>query len=146
MFFFKIIALFFAFAAVIYVMKALNSGEGSNQVQTSDAMALLTGGDLKPMNWCPENTVRVELFAADGTRQKTYSEKAQISMLCELMIGGFSNEGISPTSYKKLLVASDGKDKERVLEVIPEQEIYRVQGMPFKSPMLRKAFERLDQK
>ena len=142
-YFTKVIAMLISFGVVVYGIMTLKSPEFSQKMESSEAMSLLTGGDLKPMNWCPENTVKIDLLSPDGQILKSFSDKAQFASLCELMIGGFNSEGIDSTSYKKILTAYDAGNKSRMLEGIIEQDVYRVEGMPFKSPMLKKAIERL---
>ncbi|MNJ90988.1 hypothetical protein D3C87_86290 [compost metagenome] len=132
-----------ALAGVIWAIRALQSYEGP---KNDDALSVLLGGDAKPFNWCPENTILVEWFAAGGDRQRTFEKATEAASVCELMIEGFSSEGLEKPTFRKLLVATDSQGKEKVLEKAEGHEVYRVDGMPFKAPMLKKALERLDKK
>lgn len=138
-FFAKIGMLLVALAGVIYMMRGLNSADVSEKLTDPDStLNLLLGGDEKVTNWCPAETVAVELYGDDGSLLQTLNTAVDISSMCEILVGSFNNDGIDEKTYTKRLVAKSKAGDATVLEQIPEKPIFRVQGLPFRSPMLLK--------
>ena len=130
--------LLLAFVGVVYAIVALNT---KPQPDSNQALELLLGNS-RPLNWCPEKTTLIEVYGVDGALVRKLDKAPEISMICELMINGFSNDGIDPQSYKKKMIAIGSAGARRTLEQVEKRDIYRVDGMPFSSPMLQKALER----
>lgn len=137
--FVKIGLMIFALWGVFYVMNALDSGDVTKKLNDpSNSLGVLLGNDLKPHNWCPLETSEVEIFGDDGSAVKKVTAVVDISLLCEIMVGSFSNDGVDEKAYVKRLAAKGKDGKTRILEQIPEKPIFKVQGLPFSSPMLLK--------
>ena len=135
----KVAMLLVAFAGVLYSMQRLNSGDVSEKLMDpNNTLNLLVSGDLKPTNWCPRETVEVELFGEGGTSVRKLTSAIDVSSVCEIMVGSFSNEGVDEKAYQKRLAAKSKAGHIKVLEQIPGKPIFRVQGLPFSSPMLLK--------
>lgn len=138
-FYAKIGLLIVALGGVFYIINMLDSGAVTKRLtDPNSSLGLLLGSDLKPHNWCPANTVEVEVFDDSGKSLKTVSSAVDISAACEIMVGSFSNEGIDEANFIRRLAAKGKDGQTRVLEHIPEKPIFRVQGLPFSSPMLLK--------
>ncbi|GEM_PF-1556681 len=143
-FFLKIIVLVISLAGVIYAIVSLReNGFGSQDQDQNSAMSLLLGGDYRPINWCPTPTERVEILDPTGQVMATVTDEAEISALCEIMMGAFSSEGVSEADYKTRLIAYDKQGNSKSMEQNLGQSVFRFEGMPFSSPMLIKALERL---
>lgn len=135
----KIAILLVAFAGVLYSMQKLNSEDVSKKLMDPDnSLNLLIGGDEKPTNWCPRETVEVALYNDQEAVVKTLTSAIDVSSVCEIMVGSFSNEGVEEKAYSKRLAAKSKAGDIKVLEQIPGKPIFRVQGLPFSSPMLLK--------
>jgi hypothetical protein len=135
----KIAMMLVALAGVFYTMRSLDSGEVSRKLSDPNgSLGLLLGSDEKITNWCPKETVEIELYGDDGALLKSLSTPVDISSLCEIMVSSFTNEGIDEKSYAKRLAAKSKAGDIKILEQIPDKPIFRVQGLPFKSPMLLK--------
>ena len=134
-----------SFGIVIYAIQTLRSKEFSEKASDpQSALGLLIGSDYRPLNWCPAGVKKVELFGADGALVRVVESAADLSAVCEIMMGAFSSEGIDEASYVKKLAAHGAPGGEIVLmEQVPGKPLFRVKGMPFSSPMLAKALERL---
>ncbi|UXR65651.1 hypothetical protein EZJ49_05225 [Bdellovibrio bacteriovorus] len=141
----KISMMLIALAGVLYAIRALNTGGVADKLSDpQSALGILIGSDYRPYNWCPEKTTRVDVFAQDGSILKTLEAPADISAVCEIMMGAFSSEGIEEGSYHKVLAAHGIAESEIViLEGVAGKPVFRVKGMPFSSPMLSKALDRL---
>ena len=138
-FFAKLGMMLIALFGVIYFMKSLDSGAISKELTNPDnSLSLLLGSDEKVNNWCPSQTVAVEIYNDEGALIKTVNTAVDISSLCEVLVGSFNNDGIDEKSYLKRLVAKDKTGAAKVLEQIPGKDIFRVQGLPFRSSMLLK--------
>lgn len=142
-FFLKVIVLVISLAGVIYAIVSLRSNGFDSGTDQNSAMSLLIGGDYRPINWCPTPTERVEILDPTGQVMATITEQAEISALCEIMMGAFSSEGVSEADYKIRMIAYDKQGNSKPLEQNLGQSVFRFEGMPFSSPMLIKALERL---
>ncbi|MDG0814844.1 hypothetical protein [Bdellovibrio svalbardensis] len=141
----KVVMLVVALGAVIYGIKTLKSPEFSQKSNDPDnAISLLLGSDLRPLNWCFEKTTQMEILKDDGSILKTIQDPAEISSLCETMIGGVTADKLSQAVFIRRLVVRKGEKDERVLEQAKEGGLFRVQEMPFTSPMLEKSLQRLN--
>lgn len=133
-----------ALVGVFYGMRALDGGALEDKAtDPQSALGILIGSDYRPMNWCPEKTQKIELFDSTGGLQATFEKPEDISSVCEIMMGAFSMDGIEESSFKKTLVAFGAAAEGVVLEQVPGKPVFRVKGMPFSSPMLSKALDRL---
>ncbi|MFV3407671.1 hypothetical protein [Bdellovibrio bacteriovorus] len=141
----KIGMMVLALVGVFYGMKALDGGALEDKASDpQSALGLLIGSDYRPLNWCPEKAPKVEIFDQAGAVVKTLEKPEDISSVCEIMMGAFSMEGIEESSFKKILAAHGASSGEIViLEQVPGKPVFRVKGMPFSSPMLSKALDRL---
>ncbi len=144
-FFLKISMMLIALASVLLAIRALKTGEVVDKLSDpQSSLGLLIGSDYRPLNWCPPGVQKVEVFELGGSLQKTLRAAADVSAVCEIMMGAFSSEGIEEGSYRKKLAAHGPSDAEIVImEQVPGRPVFRVKGMPFSSPMLFKALERL---
>jgi len=140
--FVKLSLLILALAAVVYSMRKLNSPE-MEKPDSDGMLSLLTGADQKAFNWCPADTIKVEVLSGDGQVATTLTSPADISGGCELLIGGF-HQPTSEVHYQPLLRAYGKSGAPVSLEKAQEAGIFRVQGMPFASPMLEKFLNRLN--
>ena len=133
-----------ALVGVIYLMRTLNSGDAERSMSDpQSALGILIGAELRPLNWCPEDVSRIEIFDQDGAQLKSFTSKVELSRVCELMVGGFQKTDDQQLTFKKRIVASNAQGKHEFLEQANLPSIYRVQGMPFGSPMLDKALQAL---
>lgn len=140
----KVAVLLMSLAGVIYAIVSLRTnGFGSGDQDQNSAMSLLIGGDYRPINWCPTPTERVEILDPTGQVMATITDEAETSALCEIMMGAFSSEGVSEADYKTRLIAYDKQGNSKSMEQNLGQSVFRFEGMPFSSPMLIKALERL---
>ena len=134
-----------ALAGILYAIRALNTGDVADKLSDPQStLGLLIGSDYRPYNWCPEKTRKVDVFAQDGAILRVLEAPADISAACEIMMGAFSREGIEESSYQKILAAHGDTESEIVImEGVSGKPVFRVKGMPFSSPMLSKALDRL---
>ncbi|MEK2643757.1 hypothetical protein [Bdellovibrio sp. BCCA] len=140
----KVSMLLLALVVVIYGIKALQSPKVQTQAgDPSSVVGLLLGGDQRLLNWCPGDTAKVEIFSETGEVLKTLTSKQDLSAVCELMIGGFTQDPAETPVYKLKLKAYPGSGNPVSLEKAVQSPIFRVQGMPFSSPGLVKVLERL---
>ncbi|QDK36184.1 hypothetical protein [Bdellovibrio sp. NC01] len=144
----KTVILVIALAAVIYGIKNLNSPEfATNSQDPNSAISALLGADVRPLNWCPAQVQKIEVMMSSEVR-KNLSEAKDLTSLCEIMIGGVTADQLEKARFVKRAVATGSGGDERVLEQVPGASgaiIFRVQGMPFSSPMLEKALNRLEE-
>lgn len=144
-FFAKALFMVGSLGLVIYGIQTLKSPKFAEQAQKEDsALNLLLGTEARPMNWCMMNPVKVEIYSGEKL-VKTLTENKDISAVCEILIGSLTKEAADKAPYAKRLVATDAKGTEKVLEQAYGTGYFRVQGMPFSSPMLEKALGRLTQ-
>ena len=144
----KIVALLIAFAAVIYGIKKLNSQEFVTTSQDpNSAISALLGADVRPLNWCPSDVKKIDVMISSEVR-KTLTDSKDLTSLCEVMIGGVTADQLDKAHFVQRAVAMGSGNDEKVLEQAPGASgaaIFRVQGMPFSSPMLEKALNRLEE-
>lgn len=141
---FKISVLLLALVIVIYGIQALRSPKVQTQLGDSNSvLGLLVGGDQRLFNWCPEKTQKIEIISDSGVVQKTLTTPQDISAVCELMIGGFTQESAEATAFIPKFKAYPESGEPVTLDINPQTHIFRVKGMPFSSPGLRKVLERL---
>ena len=140
---FKVRMLLVSFGVVIFGIKTLKSPEFTRNSQNPDsAMSLLLGSDVRPLNWCPEKTLRLELLDNNGQIQRTVESSQEISSLCETMIGGVNQDQLAKAVFHDRIVSRNSDKVRKILEQSEDGSLFRVQGMPFSSPMLQKAVER----
>lgn len=139
----KALMMFVALGVVIYGIRTLKSSEFT---QTSNdpnnALSLLLGSDVRPLNWCFGKTTKLEILADDGSVQRTLEKASEISSLCETMISGVTADQLAQAVFVRRLVARGEEKGEKVLEQSKQGGIFRSQGLPFTSPMLEKALQR----
>ncbi|WP_374076715.1 hypothetical protein [Bdellovibrio bacteriovorus] len=140
----KVSMLLLALAAVIYGIKALQSPKIQTQAgDPNSVIGLLVGSDMRMLNWCPGTVTKVEVYSEAGEILKTLTSKQDLSAVCELMIGGFTQDPAEVPVYKLKMKAYPESGNPVSLEKSSQTPIFRVQGMPFSSPGLVKALERL---
>lgn len=132
--FFKVALLLIAFAGVVYAMRTLRTTETSQGGDPNSPMALLLGSNLRPLNWCPAQTEKIELPVAG----KILSDAAGISRFCEIMIDGASQNDVQIEDYQVVAIAS-GAGQTKKLER-NSRGIFRVEGFPFRSDQMQKLF------
>ncbi|XGC80947.1 hypothetical protein ACES2L_00430 [Bdellovibrio bacteriovorus] len=141
----KISMLVFAFVAVLYGIKALQSPQTQRHASDPNSViGLLVGGEYRLLSWCPEKTVKLELLSENSEVLKTFSSAQDLSAACELMVGSFSQEQNYEPKYRPLLKAVSESGETKILEKDVGKEIFRVQGMPFSSPGLVKVLKRFE--
>jgi len=139
----KVIVLAIAFAGVIYSIRSLKSPEFERKAMEPDnALAVLIGSDYRPYTWCPKETSKVDIFANSGSIQKSLTMAADISFVCELMMGPVLAEDAKNTNFVQRMAATGPGNTTVILEQIPDKAVFRVKGLSFSSPMLVKALER----
>ncbi|KYG69054.1 hypothetical protein AZI87_07475 [Bdellovibrio bacteriovorus] len=144
-FYFKIAMMIVSLGVVLYAIRALQTREFKQKLSDpQSALGILIGSDYRPMNWCPPETAKVEIYSLTGELKKTLTSSSEISSVCEIMLGGFTSEGVDEAAYKKRLVALTSSGESKTLEQNEKIPVFRAQGMPFSSPMLTKALERLE--
>ncbi len=132
-----------ALGVVIYGIKVLKSPDFAKTSKNPDsAISLLLGNDLRPLNWCSGKTSKIEILNNEGGIQKTLENSLEISSLCETMIGGVTADKLDQAVFVRRLVARGSEKEEKVLEQSKDGSLFRVQGLPFTSPMLEKALQR----
>jgi photosystem II stability/assembly factor-like uncharacterized protein len=145
-FWLKIAFMIGSFGLVIYGMKQLRSSDFAHDSQKDDsALALLLGGDTRPLNWCLADTKKVEIYSDKGTVQKTLETPKDISSVCEILIGPISAEAVQKSQFSRRLVAIDAKGVAKTLEQAPNSPYFRVDEMPMSSMVLEKVLQRLVQ-
>lgn len=139
---FMILALF----GVLRVMNNLDSGAVEKQMSSpNSALGLLIGADCRPVNWCAEQTVKVEIYNPANERMKELNDAAGISATCEIMACGISDANILETSFYTNLVSTNKLGETKKLERHGETNIFRFDGMPVSSPSLSKALKRISE-
>ncbi len=133
-----------ALVGIFYLMRALDSGDVERSISNSGSgLGILIGSDLRPLNWCPPSVTKIEIYSPDGVVIKTFESAVELSRLCELMVGGFHKASEQePTFYKKMRAFSAAGETLQ-LDQATQPGLYRVQGMPFSSPMLNSALKAL---
>lgn len=144
--FFKILILGLSLGAVFYLIETLDSGRLNTKAGDPNSfIGLMLGGDQRLLNWCPADVEKVEIFHGDNLEvAKVLTSPQDLSAVCELMIGGFS-EGSQPPSFKiKLRAYPKGSGNPVSLEKADGAPLFRVKGMPFSCPGLEKVLGRLE--
>lgn len=142
----KILAMMISLGAVIYGIKALRSPEMMQSASDPQgSLSLLLGSDFRAMNWCPQDVTKVEIYDFKGAKFKELTSAQDLASVCEIMQGAFSNEGLESATYSRRMVAyGGGTSLPTELEQISGQEIFRLKGLPFRSPMLVKVLDRFE--
>lgn len=139
----KVFVLAVAFAGVVYAIRSLKSPEFERKaLEPDNALAVLIGSDYRPYTWCPKETSKVDIFADSGSIQKSLATPADISTVCELMMGPVSAEDAKNTGFIQRVAATGPDNTTIILEQIPDKGVFRVKGLSFSSPMLVKALQR----
>ena len=133
----KIVLLIFSLVAVILAMKLTSSGgfkQGMNQIFTA-------ADTEKTMHWCPEHVVDFKWLATDLPKAAQVkwlgATPEQIKdIFCLVTMDASEGFDMSQIQFKPLLLAQSAEAKTALLEWNPESNIFRVQGMPFKSASL----------
>jgi hypothetical protein len=142
-FLFKVLVLAVAFGGVIYSIRSLRSPEFERKAMEPDnALAVLIGSDYRPYTWCPKETSKVDIFANSGSIQKSLTAAAEVSTVCELMMGPVSADDAKDTKFVQRMAATGADNTTVILEQIPDKGVFRVKGLSFSSPMLVKALQR----
>ena len=146
-FVFKISVLVVAFIVVIYGISELKSPSIQTKVGDPDSfLGALLGGDQRLFNWCHPNVERVEVFDQKGQVIKVLTSAQDISAVCELMIGGFSQGDEKQVFSLKLRSHSKTQEAPIDLEQSAKNTVFSVKGMPFSCPGLVNALVRLEAK
>lgn len=129
---------------VIYAIQALKSPSFQKQAaDPSSALSILIGAEHRPFNWCPKAVRRVDVLDSEGVVAASFSSAADLSAVCEVMMGAAPADEVDKLEFKKLLVASASEAaKPVILEKTVEKAIFRVHGMPFTSQNLEKVLNR----
>ncbi|MBO9666593.1 MAG: hypothetical protein J7501_07235 [Bdellovibrio sp.] len=145
-FYLKVLFMVGSLGLVIYGIQTLRSQKFNQEVQKEDsALSVLLGSDARPMNWCALETQTVNIYDVAGEIQRTLTDSKDLSAVCEILIGPITKEAAERSVFAKRMVAKDAKGAEKVLEQAPGTPYFRTQGLPFSSPMLEKALQRLSQ-
>lgn len=134
-----------ALVVVVYVIQSLRSPQIQTQVaDPNSVLGILVGSDQRLLNWCPPEVSKVELLSETGEILKELTSKQDVSAVCELMVGGFSQEGTESAKFSVILKAYPDKGAPVVLEKqVGGGAIFRFKGMPFSCAGLVKALGRL---
>ncbi len=140
----KLSVLILSFVAVVYGMNILRSSDFLGESRgTNNAVALLLGDDLRPLNWCPEKVTEVTLLHSLKEASLTVKSAQELSAFCELMIGPVNQDQLNQAKFDKRLQADSlTRSITVILEQSQDGKLFRVQGMPFSSPMLEKVLSR----
>lgn len=145
-FFLKIAILVISLIGVIYIMRLLRTSEVDNNKQLTDSnsvVGLLVGGDYRLLNWCPEGLKKIEIYSEAGEVVKVLDSKHDFVAVCELMVGGLIQDSSYSPKYRPKLKAYPESGGPVTLEMDWESRAFQVKGMPFSSPGLIKALDRL---
>ena len=142
----KILAMMISLGSVIYGIRALRSPEMMQSASDPQgSLSLLLGSDFRAMNWCPQDVSKVEIYDLKGEKFKELTSAQDLASVCEIMQGAFSNVGLESATYSRRMVAyGSGTGLPTELEQISGQEIFRLKGLPFRSPMLVKVLDRFE--
>lgn len=140
----KIVVLCAALGFVIYGIRALQSPQVQTKLgEPNSALGILLGSDQRPLNWCPQNVQKVEIFSETGQVFRVLSTPQDISAVCELLIGGFTQSSETPPAFYLKMRAYPVSGNPVSLEATQDGAVFRVQGLPFSSPGLVKVLKRL---
>lgn len=143
----KISMLLLAFVSVLYGISALKSPTLETKVGDPNSfLGALLGSDQRLYNWCHPDADRVEIFNAQGQVFKVLTSSQDISAVCELMIGGFSQGDDKQEFSLRLRSHSKTQAAPIDLEQSSKNTIFSVKGMPFSCPGLVNALMRLEVK
>lgn len=123
-----------SFVCVIYVMRLLQQPPMADQGDTSGGAAVVSlfTGELRPFNWCPPETKKIE---RPGPGQ-VLSSAADISKYCEIFIEPTTQEDALIQDYN--IVATASSDTLVKSIELNSRGVFRVEGMPFRSKQLLK--------
>lgn len=140
----KFSLLILTFCVVLYGMEALRSADFLREPQSAmNAVALLFGGDFRPLNWCPDKVTSVIIFSSNKDISMTFKSLQELSSVCEVMIGPVNKDQLSAANFSRRLEAKSSTNSITVvLEQSQDGKLFRVQGMPFSSPILEKILDR----
>lgn len=142
-FFFKISILVLALVAVIYAMRLLKSPASKQAADPGSVVGLLAGSDYRLLNWCPENLIKIELYAESGEVIKTLTSQQDFVAVCELMVGGFVQDPARSPVFKTRIKAYPQSGNPVSLDMDFSAKVFQIKGMPFSSPGLLRALDRL---
>lgn len=141
--FLKSLSLIGSFILVIYGMQKLKSEEFINASQSNGgAFAILMGTSERPMNWCPKDVIGIQLLDSKGDSILEFKDPKQISLYCEIMIGGVTQEQLRAAKFAPRLKAYSATNEEVYLESSEVSGVFNVRGLPFASSMLKKILQR----
>ncbi len=128
--------LIFSLAAVILAMKLTSSGgfqQGLEQIFSTDTS--------KTMRWCPEHVVDFKWEATylpeqSKTKWLGATPEQIKDVFCVITMDASDGLDMSQLQFKPLLLAQSAEAKTALLEWNSESNVFRVQGMPFKSASL----------
>jgi len=134
-----------ALVVVVYVIQSLRSPlVQTRAADPNSVLGILAGSDQRLLNWCPSDVSKVELLSETGETLKELTSAQDVSAVCELLVGGFSQEGSESPKFYVILKAYPATGAPVVLErQVGGGAIFRFKGMPFSCSGLVKALGRL---
>jgi Zn-dependent metalloprotease len=138
-FYAKILSLVISFSAVVYTGYYLRSMER----KVEEAPKFEFAQTKKPLQWCPKGAFKVELHNEAGFTGKILNTGRWISDLCTFQIESFDSSGLEKVSFRTVLKAIGAYESSVSIEVDPSGQVFRVQGLPFKSRELQQLLRAL---
>lgn len=128
-------------AALVVVFAIIDNLQPHRQKPGEDnPLAILIGSEVaRPLNWCPQDVVRLEIEAKPS---ETVADSAQIQSYCQTLSESFDSSKIDSQTFRPIMRAFTGDQKEVVLEVDATGQVFRYQGLPFGSKQLSRQLEK----
>lgn len=127
----KVLTLVFALLMVILASRYTDGPS------FKDSLNALFGPAEKTFTWCPEHTTDFKWgnnSIASRMANKTPNELKKL--LCSPTVEPIENLDLSTIAFQLLVTAQTSEAKTVELEWNPEHQVFRSQGMPFKSSRL----------
>jgi hypothetical protein len=139
----KILGMLVLLVFVVYTIKFIKSDEFVQNAESSDsALSILIGSQAHPVNWCPRQVTKLEVFDDDGHVTQTLTTYPETVRVCEVMMGSVAKDALDSTEFVQRAIATGAKGEQKILEQGKKgSPIFRLQGMPFTSAMLEKALK-----
>lgn len=127
----KVLILVFAFIMVIFAVQFINSPSFKS------TMKMFFGEPAKTFSWCPAHTTDFKWESSDIKESiKTAKPTDLVKKLCNPPIEPIQNVEFDKLTFTPLVSAITAEAKIVTLEWNPENQIFKSEGMPFKSSSL----------
>lgn len=94
-------------------------------------------GDLRSWNWCPAGTVKITF---EGASPETRTDAESIRSLCLISFQPVNADIVNTAHFIRLMTAEAAQGQTSVIEGDLSQQVFRADGLPFRSPTLEKAW------